>query len=107
MLKVDLRRSSDEELAALVAARCVPFGTVTKVTVYAARAGSPARPFAIVAMATREAAESVSARLGGRTVGSAVVIFLEQPSDAAAPPVKGGVADNVVKIGQIGNERAL
>lgn len=110
MLKVDLARSSDEELASAVAARCAALGTVTKVTVYAARAGAPARPFAIVAMGTREAAENVSASFGGRTVGSAVVVFLEQVADVVFPRVDGGmqgVADNVVTLGKVGRERTF
>ena len=103
MLKVDLARSSDKELADAVAAHCAALGTVTKVTVYTARAGSPARPFAIVAMGTREAAEKVSSSFGGRTVGSAVVVFLEQLTDAVFPAVDGcmqEVADNVVTLGK-------
>jgi hypothetical protein len=110
MLKVDLARSSDEELAGAVAAHCAPLGTVTKVTVYAARAGASARPFAIIGMETREAAENVSASFGGRTVGSAVVVFLEQLADAVFPPVDGGmqeVADNVVTLGKAGRERTF
>ena len=107
-MKLVLARSSDEELAGGVAAHCAPLGTVTKVMVYAARAGASARPFAIIAMQTREAAENVSASFGGRTVGSAVVVFLEQLADAVFPPVDGGmqgVADNVVTLGKACRER--
>ncbi len=83
-MKVDLAGSSDEELANLVAQRCSGLGIVNKVTIYAARAGASARPFAIVSMDTRKAAENVCAVFGGRTVGNSVVVFL-QPAAAAAP----------------------
>ena len=107
MLRVDVAGSSDEELAKVVAERCSALGTVSKVTVYAARSGAPARPFAIVAMGTRKAAEGVSARFGGRTVGSAVVIFLES-SAAAVPPADAGARpapDNVVVLGTGGRQQ--
>jgi hypothetical protein len=110
MLKVDLARASDKELAGAVAAHCAALGTVTKVTIYTARAGASARSFAIVAMGTREAAEKVSSSFGGRTVGSAVVVFLEQLTDAVFPTVDGGmqgVADNVVTLGKARGERTF
>jgi hypothetical protein len=100
MLKLDVARSSDEELADAVAERCSSLGAVGKVTVYSARGGTPARPFAIVAMGTREAAESVCARFGGRTVGSAVIVFLEQLAETI-PAIGAGmraIPDNVVSI---------
>ena len=76
-MKLELARSSDEEIARVVTERCAPLGAVARVTVYAARAGAPARPFALVAMGTRETAERVSTAFGGRTVGNAVIVFLE------------------------------
>ena len=102
MLRVDLAGSSDQELANAVAARCSALGAVNRVTVYAARSGAPARPFAIVAMGTRAAAESVSATYGGRTVGNAVVVFLEADAAPAAPGEGGrrSATDNVVVLGR-------
>ena len=81
MLKVNLMRSSEAELAKEVTERCSSLGTVNKVTVYAANADASVRPIAIVGMGTREAAMSVSGMFDGRTVGSAVVVFLEQLAD--------------------------
>ena len=86
MLKVDLAGSSDEELAKVVAERCSALGAVNRVTVYAARSGAPSRPFAIVAMGARQAAESVAARFEGRTVGNAALVFLEHAAVTEKPP---------------------
>jgi hypothetical protein len=108
MLKVDLAHSSDEALAGAVAALCARLGTVARVTVYAARAGAPARPFAIVAMTTREGAEKVSATFGGRTVGSAAVLFLEQLADPGFAPIDAETAKvkhNVVTLGDTDRPR--
>jgi hypothetical protein len=103
MLKLDLACFTDEELAAVIADRCAPLGTVSKVTVYTACAGVTTQPCAIVAMGTREAAEGVSTAFGGRTVGSAVVVFLEQLAEAVFAPVEGGmrpVTDQIAVLGK-------
>jgi hypothetical protein len=107
MLKIeDLARHSDAELADIVAERCSGFGSITRVTVYPARSGGAARPFAIVVMTTRDDAEGLSAAFGGRTVGNAVVIFLEQPVKSALPaiPVAREVPNNVVALSATGSE---
>ena len=87
MLRVDVAGSSDEELAKVVAERCSALGAVNKVTVYAARSGAPSRPFAIVAMGARKAAESVAAKFGGRTVGNAALVFMEHAAVSEKHPV--------------------
>ena len=91
MLKLDLARSS-EELVGDITERCSTLGQVMRVSVYRARSKAPARPFAIVSMAQRSDAERVAATLGGRTVGHAVVVFIEPTVDPAPTQLRAAAA---------------
>ena len=108
MLKMeDLARHSDAELADIVTERCSAFGIITRVTVYSARPGGAAQPFAIVAMTTRAAAERLAEAFEGRTVGNAVVIFFDRPARSAAravPAAARAAADPVMARSPAGHE---
>ena len=84
MLTINVSHASNAELIETVTKDCALFGTVRAVKVYATPSNPSLRPYALVAMATREDAERLAAACGGRTMGKSVVVRLQLPETATA-----------------------
>jgi hypothetical protein len=100
VLKIDMTGLTGEELERELARHCSRHGVIRGLRIYPAN-GTLARPFALVDMETPAQAECLAAAFGRRTMGSAVVIVLQQEkagAPAVLPKTRAPAADDTLDL---------
>jgi hypothetical protein len=85
VLTIDMTYASHKELTDMLARYSSLFGTVTQVKVHPTPSPPTMRPFALITMGSRQEAEKLAVAFGGRMIGRAVMVVLQELEHASAP----------------------